>query len=132
MPELPGKSTPERSKATTDSARPPAGAPSPGRDRTHNPEWWVVPHFGYLLVWWVVIIGYYVVFSSIPGREHKGLVDPEMISDGWYAILTSGLVGAFYATRFRLLWFLLSMVLALLILLLMLLGLGSLKNLMNP
>ena len=131
MPELPGKSTLERSKTTEDSASPPDASPSPRRDRTHNSEWWVIPNFSYLLIWWVVVIGYYVVFNSISGRDHKGLIDLDMISDGWYVILASGLIGAFYAKRFRLLWFLISIVLAMLILLLMLLGLGTLKNLMN-
>ncbi len=132
MPELPGKSTLERSKTTEDSASPPEASPSPGRDRTRDAKWWVIPNFSYLLLWWVVVIGYYVVFSSISGRDHKGLIDLEMISGGWYVILASGLIGAFYAKRFRLIWFLISIVLAMLILLLMLLGLGTLKNLMNP
>jgi hypothetical protein len=44
-------------------------------------------------------------------------------------ILVSGLIGAFYANRSRPLWFLISIVLAMLIL--MLLGLGTLKNMMN-
>ena len=132
MPELPGKSTLERSKTTEDSASPPDASPSPRRDGTHHSEWWVIPNFSYLLLWWVVVIGYYVVFNSISGRDHKSLIDLDMISDGWYVILASGLIGAFYAKRFRLLWFLISIVLAMLILLLMLLGLGTLKNLMNP
>ena len=102
-----------------------------GRDRPDDSGWWVIPDFSYLLVWWMAVIGFYVVFSSILGRYHNGLVDPETISDGWYAILASGLIGAFYAKRFRPLWFLISIVLAMLILLLMLLGLGTLKNLMN-
>jgi len=102
------------------------------RDRTDNPHWWVIPNFNHLLIWWVVIIGYYVVFNSISGRHHKGLIDPEMVSEGWYVILASGLIGALYAKRFRPLWFLISIVLAMLILLLMLLGLGTLMALMNP
>jgi hypothetical protein len=131
MPELPSKSTLERSKATEDSASPPDALPPPSRDRTHNSEWWVIPDFSYLLIWWVVVIGYYVVFNSISGRDHKGLIDLEMITDGWYVILASGLIGAFYAKRSRPLWFLISIVLAMLIMLLMLLGIGTLKNLMN-
>jgi len=132
MPELPDKSALERSKTTQNGASRPDAPPSPGRDPTRSPQWWAIPNFGYLLIWWVVIIGYYVVFNSISARDHNSLIDPEMISDGWYAILASGIIGAFYATRFRLLWFLISIVLAALMLLLMLLGLGTLKNLMNP
>jgi hypothetical protein len=132
LPELPHESTLERSKSTEDSASPADVSPSPGRDRNHNPEWWRVPNFGYLLIWWVAVIGYYVVFNSISSRGHKGLIDLAMISDGWYAILACGLIGAFYTKRFRLLWFLISIVLAMLILLLMLLGLGVLMDLMNP
>ena len=131
MPEPPGNSSLERSKPAEGGAAPLDASPSPGGDRTGKPRWWVMPNFSYLIVWWVALIGYYVAFSSIPGREHPGLIDPEMIYDGWYAILASGLIGAFYAKRFRLLWFLLSIALAALILLLMLLGLGALRNLMN-
>jgi hypothetical protein len=132
MPELPDKSTPERSKTAQNGASLPDASPSPSRDRSRKSEWRVIPNFGYLLIWWVAVIGFYVVFNSISGRYHKGLIDPEMISDGWYVILASGLIGAFFATRFRLLWFLISIVLATLILLLLLLALGTLKNLMNP
>lgn len=131
MAEAPGKPTHETSNTAKSGASPPDAAPSTEHDRTSTSQWWVIPNFSYLLVWWVVIIGYYVVISSIPGREHKALIDPEMLSGAWYAILASGLIGAFYAKRFRLIWFLISIVLALLILLLMLLGLGTLKNLMN-
>ena len=132
MPELPDKSTPERSKTAQNGASLPDASPSPSRDRRRKPEGWVIPNFGYLLIWWVAVIGFYGVFNSISGRYHKGLIDPEMISDGWYVILASGLIGAFFATRFRLLWFLISIVLSTLILLLLLLALGTLKNLMNP
>jgi hypothetical protein len=107
-------------------------SPSSGRDRSRNSEWWRIPNFSYLLIWWVVVIGYYVVLNSISGRDHKGMIDLEMVSDGWYMIMACGLIGAFYTKRFRLLWFLISIVLAMLILLLMLLGLGAFKNLMNP
>ncbi len=66
------------------------------------------------------------------GRDHKGLIDVEMIYDGWYVIVASGVIGALYAKRRRILWFLISIVLAMLMLLLMLLGLGALKTLMFP
>jgi hypothetical protein len=88
--------------------------------------------FSYLLIWWVVIIGYYVDFSYISGRAQRGQSELEMISGARNAIPVSGLIGAFYAKRFRLLWLLISIVLATLILLRRLLGLGALKNLMNP
>ncbi len=104
---------------------------TPERDPTGNPHWWVIPNFGYLLIWWVVIIGFYVSFHSLSGRYHKGLIDPELIADGWYVVLASGLIGALYARRLRPLWFVISTVLAMLILLLMLLGLGILVSLMN-
>ena len=131
MPELPGKSTLERSKTRENGASPPDASPPPGGGQSRNSQWWVIPDFGYLVIWWVAVIGYYVVFNSISGRDHIGLIDPEMISGGWYVILISGLIGAFYAKRSRPLWFLISIVLAMLILLLMLLGLGALKNLTN-
>jgi hypothetical protein len=63
---------------------------------------------------------------------YKGLADVKMISDGWYASLASGLIGAFSAKRFRLLWFLISIVVALLILLAMLVGLSAVRNLIDP
>lgn len=91
----------------------------------------MIPNFRYLLLWWVALLGYYVVFNSISGRFHKDLIDLEAVSDAWYAILASGLIGVFFAKRSRLLWFLLSVVLATLILLAMLLTLGTLKRWMN-
>ncbi len=114
-----------------DSASSPDASPPATRGRTHDSKWWEIPNFGSLVIWWVVVIGYYLVFNSISGRYHDRLIDPEMVTQGWYAILISGIIGAFYAKRFRPLWFLISVVLAMLILLLMLLGLGSLKDLMN-
>jgi hypothetical protein len=131
MLALPGKSTLERSKTAENSASPPDASPSRKRDRTHNPEWWAIPNFSHLLIWWVVVIGYYVVFSSISSRYRKDLIDLEMISNGWHVILASGLIGALYAKQLRLVWFLISILLAMLLLLLMLLGLGTLKNVMN-
>ena len=95
-------------------------------------DWWVLPNFSHLLIWWVVMIGYYVVFNTLSGRYHKGLIDVDMIVEGWYVILASGAIGALYAKKLRILWFLISIVLAMLILLLMLLCLGALKALMYP
>ena len=132
MPEWPGKSARERSKITQDSASPLDASPSHRRDLTYNSQWWVIPNFSHLVIWWIVIIGYYVVFNSITGRYYKGLIDLEMVSDGWYVILASGIIGALYAKQLRPVWFLISIVLAILILLLMLLGFGILKILMNP
>ena len=130
MPELPGKSPTETSKAPEDGASIPDASLRSGRSGYSG--WWLLPNFSHLLIWWVVMIGYYVVFNSLSGRYHKGLIDMDMISDGWYVILASGVVGALYAKRLRILWFLISTVLAMLILLLMLLCLGALKNLMVP
>ena len=132
MPELSEPATLERDERTTVSASHPDVPPSPSRGRSHSSKWWVISNFGYLVVWWVVVIGYYVVINSIRDRDHRGLIDLQMISDGWYAILASALIGAFYVNRFRLRWFLMSIVLAMLILVLMLLVLGTLKSLMNP
>ena len=78
------------------------------------------------------MIGYYVVFNTLSGRDHRGLIDMQMISDGWYVILASAVIGALYAKRLEILWFLISMVHAMLILLAMLLCLGALKTLMDP
>lgn len=132
MTEPPGKSTLERNKPPADSAWSANASSSSRRDRSHNSKWWAISNFSQLLLWWVVAIGFYVVFDSISGRYHKGLIDLAIVSDGWYVVLASGLIGALYVKRFRLLWFVISIVLATLILLLMLLGLGALKNLMNP
>lgn len=78
------------------------------------------------------MIGYYVVFNTLSGRYYKGLIDVEMIVEGWYVILASGGIGALYAKKLRILWFLISIVVATLILLLMLVCLGALKTLMYP
>lgn len=109
----------------------PDTSPPATRGGTGDSAWWQVPNFGSLVIWWVVVMGYYLVFTSIPGRYHDRVIDPEMLTQGWFAILLSGVIGAFYAQRFRLLWFLISAVLAALILLVMLLGLGGLQDLMN-
>lgn len=109
----------------------PDASPPAARGRTGDSAWWEVPNFGSLVIWWVVVMGYYLVFTSISGRYHDRVIDPEMLTQGWYAILISGVIGAFYAKRFRPLWFLISVVLAALILLVMLLGLGGLQDLMN-
>lgn len=122
--KLPPETGPQDDAAPADAA--PRGVRTPGS------EWWVLPNFSHLLIWWVVMIGYYVVFNTLSGRDHKGLIDMEMIYDGWYVIAASGVVGALYAKRRRILWFLVSIVLAMLMLLLMLLGLGALKMLMSP
>ena len=71
-------------------------------------------------------------FDTRSGRYYKSLIDVEMMVEGWYVILASGAIGALYAKKLRMLWFLISIVLAMLILLLMLLGLGALETLMNP
>ena len=105
---------------------------SPRNGLTRNSGRWLPPNFNHLLIWWVVMIGYYVAFNTLSGRYHKGLIDMEMISDGWYVILASAVIGALYAKRLRILWFLISTVLAMLILLAMLLCLGALKTLMVP
>jgi hypothetical protein len=95
-------------------------------------RWWQFPNFNHLLIWWVVMIGYYVVFNTLSGRDHRGLIDMEMIIDGWYVILASAVIGTLYAKRLKILWFLISAVLAMLILVLMLACLGALKALMVP
>lgn len=118
--------TPEHGASRSDTSQ------SPRDGSTRNSGWWLLPNFNHLLIWWVVMIGYYVVFNTLSGRYHEGLIDMEMISDGWYVILASAVIGALYAKRLKILWFLISMVLAMLILLLMLLCLGALKTLMVP
>jgi len=128
----PGKSPPETGKAPQDGASLSDASPSPRDGRTRNSGWRLLPNFNHLLIWWVVMIGYYVVFNTLSGRYHKGLIDMEMISDGWYVILASAVIGALYAKRLKILWFLISMALATLILLAMLLCLGALKTLMVP
>ena len=115
----PGKSTPEITTPPADGG-------------TRKSVWWALPNVSHLLIWWVVMIGYYVVFNTLSGRYYKGLIDLEMIAEGWYVILASGAIGALYAKKLRILWFLVSVLLAMLILLLMLLCLGALKTLMNP
>ena len=115
----PGKSTPEIRNPPEDAG-------------TQESVWWVLPNFSHLLIWWVVMIGYYVVFNTLSGRYYKGLIDVEMIVEGWYVILASGAIGALYAKKLRILWFLISIAVATLILLAMLLCLGALKTLMNP
>ena len=132
MPALSGKSPPETGKTPADGASLSGASPSPRDGRTRNSGWWLPPNFNHLLIWWVVMIGYYVAFNTLSGRYHKGLIDMEMISDGWYVILASAVIGALYAKRLRILWFLISTVLAMLILLAMLLCLGALKTLMGP
>lgn len=132
MPELPGKSPPETGKAPQEDAALSDASPSAADGRTGISGWWLPPNFNHLLIWWVVMIGYYVVFNTLSGRYHKGLIDIDMITDGWYVILASAVIGALYAKRLRLLWFLISAVLALLILLAMLLCLGALKTVMAP
>jgi hypothetical protein len=132
MPELPDKSTLENGKTAVDRPSPSDAPSSFERDRNQNSKWWIIPNFSYLLVWWILVIGYYVVLSSIAGREHKGPINLEMISGAGYAILASGLIGALFAKRFRMLWFLISIALSTLVLVLMLLGLGTLRNMMNP
>ena len=114
-----GKTTPEIRNPPNDGENQESGG------------WWL-PNFSHLLIWWVVMIGYYVVFNTLSGRYHQGLIDMEMIYDGWYVILASGVIGALYAKQFRILWFLVSILLAMLILLLMLACLGALKTLMAP
>ncbi len=103
----------------------------PADGKIDKAQWWRVPNLGYLLVWWVIIVGCYAVFDSISGRYHEGGIDLQKILAGWSAILVSGIIGAFYAKRFRLLWFAISIVAAVLLLLLMLLGLETLKSLIN-
>ncbi len=126
----PGNSTPEIRNPPEDGvSRPDVSRKSGG---TRKSVWWALPNFSHLLIWWVVMIGYYVVFNTLSGRYYKGLIDVEMIVEGWYVILASGAIGALYAKKRRMLWFLISIVLAMLILLLMLLCLGALKTLMNP
>ena len=126
----PGKSTPEIRNPPEDGvSRSDVSRKGGG---TRKSVWWALPNFSHLLIWWVVMIGYYVVFNTLSGRDHKGLIDVEMIYDGWYVIAASGVIGALYAKRRKILWFLISIVLAMLILLLMLLALGTLKNLMHP
>jgi hypothetical protein len=102
----------------------------PSKER--QPGWWTITNFSYLMIWWIMFAGYYVVFNTLTGRYQKALIDPDMIYEGWYVILASGIVGALYARRLRTIWFLISVVLSSLILLLMLLCLGTLKVLMNP
>ena len=126
----PGKSTPEIRNPPQDGVWRPDVARKGGG--TRKSVWWALPNFSHLLIWWVVMIGYYVVFNTLSGRYYKGLIDVEMIAEGWYVILASGAIGALYAKQLRILWFLVSIVLAMLILLLMLLCLGALKTLMNP
>jgi hypothetical protein len=132
MSELPGTSAAEPRNKTEPGATPPVSPPMPARDQADKPEWWAIQNFSHLVIWWVVVIGYYVVFNSLSGRYHRGLIDWDMVSDGWYVILASGVIGALYAKRLRPVWFLISIALAMIILLLMLLGLGTLKTLMNP
>lgn len=131
MPEQTGKSSADGSKTSEDTAPPPHVSSSAAHDRTQELEWWRIPNFPYLLVWWLAVIGYYVVFDSISGRYHKNLIDLELISDARYVIFASGLIGALYAKRFRILWFLISIVLGTLILLLMVLGLGTFRTMTN-
>ena len=131
MPALPAKSPLESRDAAADSAAPAAAPPASRRERSYKSRWWAIPNFRYLLLWWVAVLGYYVVLNSISGRYHKDLIDLDAASDAWFAILASGLIGAFYAKRSRPLWFLISVVLATLILLVMLLALGTLKRWMN-
>ncbi len=132
MPELPDASMPEKPQTTKDAGSPIDDPPSPGQGRTVNPKWWAVPNFTHLVIWWIVLIGYYAAFNSISGRYHKGLIDPDLLSGSWYVILASGLIGAIYARQARRLWFLISLVLSALILLLVMIGLGALKFLLNP
>jgi len=132
MPESPGKSPAETSRTPEDGASLTDASPSPRDGRTRNSPWWLPPNFNHLLIWWVVMIGYYVVFNTLSGRYHKGLIDREMIFDGWYVILASAVIGALYAKRLKILWFLISAALAMLILLAMLLCLGALKTVMAP
>jgi hypothetical protein len=132
MPEFPDKSTLENGNSAVNNPSPSDAPSSSGRDRNGNSKWWVIPNFRYLLIWWILIIGYYVALSSIAGREHKGPINLEMISSAGYAILASGLIGALFAKRLRMLWFLISIALSTLILLLMFLGLGTFRNMMNP
>jgi hypothetical protein len=108
----------------------PPASPSPPDGQTRR--WWMLANFSHLVIWWVVMIGYYVVFNTLSGRYHKGLIDVEMLYDGWYVIAASGVVGALYAKQRRFLWFLISIALAMLMLLAMLLCLGALKTLMSP
>lgn len=77
------------------------------------------------------IVGYYAVFDSISGRYDEGGIDLQKVLGAWSAILVSGVIGAFYAKRFRLLWFAISIMAGVLLLLLMLLGLVALKRLIN-
>lgn len=132
VPSMTGKSNPETGRnsgngpANADADAGPTGARSGGQ------FWWVIPNFSHLVIWWLVIIGYYVVFNSLSVRYHKGLIDAEMVVEGWYVILASGAIGALYAKKLKMLWFLISLALALLMLLAMLLCLGALKALMSP
>jgi hypothetical protein len=48
LPEPPGKSSLERSNPAEGGASPFDASPSPGRDRTSKPQWWVMPNFSYL------------------------------------------------------------------------------------
>ena len=131
MPALTDTAASERSKVTKKSASPADAVPRPRGGQIDKAQWWRVPNFGYLLVWWVAIVGYYVVFDSISGRYHEGGVDLQMILGGWSAILISGIIGAFYAKRSKLLWFAISIVVAVLLLLLMLLLLQLLMLLLD-
>lgn len=126
----PGKSTPEIRNPPEDGVSRPDVPRKGGGARIS--VWWALPNFSHLVIWWVVMIGYCVVFNTLSGRYYKGRIDVEMIVEGWYVILASGVIGALYAKKRRILWFLVSIVLAMLILLLMLLCLGALKTLMNP
>ena len=104
---------------------------TPRVGRMDKARWWRVPNFGYLLVWWVAIVGCYVVFESISDRYHEGAIDLQKLMDAWPVIMVNGIIGAFYAKRSRLLWFAIPIVAAVLLLLLMLLGLEALKSLIN-
>jgi hypothetical protein len=83
-------------------------------------EWWQIPNFRHLLVWWLVIAGFYAIALALKSRYWIAFLSLDNLAGAWWVVAINAVFGAAFARRKRVFWFAASGLIALPLLALML------------
>jgi hypothetical protein len=94
-------------------------------------EWWQIPNFRHLLMWWLVIAGFYAISLALKSRYWNAFLSLDNLAGAWWVIVINAVFGAAFARRERVFWFAASALIALLLLALMLFFADMFANLLQ-
>ena len=68
-------------------------------------QWWHIPNSRYLLMWWLVVAGFYAITLALKSRYWNAFLSLDNLVGGWWVVAINATFGAAFARRARVFWF---------------------------